>query len=68
MLLLLVCVTTLCGAVHTNAVAHRGASGQFPENTIKAFQEAEKQGAEWFEWDAQLSIDGVVSGPPSSPH
>ena len=47
-------------AVHTNAVAHRGASADFPQNTTKAFQEAEKQGAEWIEFDARVTSDNVV--------
>jgi glycerophosphoryl diester phosphodiesterase len=40
-------------------IAHRGASAERPENTIAAFDEARRQGAEAFELDVQLSKDGV---------
>lgn len=39
-------------------VAHRGASGQAPENTIAAIDEAVRQGADFVEVDAQLCKDG----------
>ena len=58
-----VCVVVLIGSVcgvYTNCVAHRGASGEYPENTITAFKAAEAQGAEWIEFDTQISNDGVV--------
>lgn len=41
-------------------IAHRGASAVAPENTVAAFEEAIKQGADWFELDCQLSADGKV--------
>ncbi|MGD9638249.1 MAG: glycerophosphodiester phosphodiesterase [Alphaproteobacteria bacterium] len=40
-------------------VAHRGFSGQFPENTLTSFREAALNGAKWVELDVMLSKDGV---------
>ncbi len=40
-------------------VAHRGASGEAPENTFAAFQRAIEQGADAIECDVHLSADGV---------
>ena len=40
-------------------VAHRGASGEFPENTILAFRNGLDQGADALEFDVRLSADGV---------
>lgn len=40
-------------------IAHRGASGEAPENTIEAFELAAKQGASWVELDVQLTRDLV---------
>lgn len=42
---------------HIAVVAHRGASGDFPENTASAFQEAIRLGVEAIEFDVQLSRD-----------
>jgi glycerophosphoryl diester phosphodiesterase len=39
---------------------HRGASGHTPENTIAAFREALEAGADWIEFDVQLSADGEL--------
>lgn len=39
--------------------AHRGASDQFPENTLLAFKEAIKVGARFFEFDIHKTKDGV---------
>lgn len=39
-------------------VAHRGASGYAPENTIAAFEQAIAQGAHFVEVDVQLTADG----------
>ena len=39
--------------------AHRGASIDAPENTLAAFELAERQGADGIELDVQLSRDGV---------
>lgn len=40
--------------------AHRGYSAQYPENTMKAFKEAEKAGADGIELDVQLTKDGEI--------
>lgn len=39
--------------------AHRGASGQAPENTLAAIRLAAEQGARWIEIDVNISRDGV---------
>lgn len=41
-------------------IAHRGASGQAPENTLPAFRLAVEQGADAIELDAMLTRDGEV--------
>ena len=41
-------------------IAHRGASGDRPENTLPAFEEAIAQGADMIETDLHLSRDGVI--------
>jgi len=41
-------------------IAHRGASGNFPENTVCAFRAAIDAGAEMCELDVQLSRDGAI--------
>ena len=41
-------------------VAHRGASQVAPENTLGAFQAAERQGAWWVEFDVSLLGDGTA--------
>jgi glycerophosphoryl diester phosphodiesterase len=40
-------------------IAHRGASGRFPENTLLAFREAVAAGADAIELDVHLCGDGV---------
>jgi glycerophosphoryl diester phosphodiesterase len=40
-------------------VAHRGASGEAPENTLAAFDLALRQGARGIELDVHLSSDGI---------
>lgn len=40
-------------------IAHRGASGSAPENTLPAFELAVRQGADAFELDVRLTRDGV---------
>ncbi|MBN8554823.1 MAG: hypothetical protein J0L93_05205 [Deltaproteobacteria bacterium] len=41
-------------------IAHRGYSSAFPENTMLAFDEAMKAGADGFECDLRLTSDGRV--------
>ena len=41
-------------------IAHRGASGTSPENTLAAFRRAEALGSDMIELDVQLSRDGAV--------
>ena len=41
-------------------VAHRGASGTAPENTLSAFKKAVADGAPWVELDVKLTRDGVA--------
>jgi glycerophosphoryl diester phosphodiesterase len=41
-------------------IAHRGASGHFPENSRLAFEKAIAAGADMIELDCQLSADGHV--------
>lgn len=40
-------------------IAHRGASGHAPENTLAAFELAEREGADAFELDVRLTLDGA---------
>ena len=40
--------------------AHRGASHDFPEMTMAAYEAAVKQGADGFECDLRLTKDGVA--------
>jgi glycerophosphoryl diester phosphodiesterase len=44
---------------HTTIIAHRGASGEFPENTLAAYRAAVEIGSDYFELDARLSREGV---------
>jgi glycerophosphoryl diester phosphodiesterase len=41
-------------------IAHRGASGKFPENTKRAFEKAIEAGADMIELDCQMTEDGHV--------
>jgi glycerophosphoryl diester phosphodiesterase len=41
-------------------IAHRGASGSRPENTLEAFRHARALGADWVELDVRRSADGVL--------
>src|SRR5688572_26281908 len=41
-------------------IAHRGASGVAPENTLAAFRRAIEDGAEGIEFDVRLAKDGVA--------
>ncbi|MGC4046050.1 MAG: glycerophosphodiester phosphodiesterase [Armatimonas sp.] len=42
-------------------IAHRGASADAPENTVKAFDLAIQRGADLIETDLRLTSDGVVA-------
>jgi len=46
--------------VTTAVIAHRGASGTAPENTLAAFRRAVDVGADMIELDVQLARDGTV--------
>lgn len=48
------------GAHEMMAIAHRGYSARFPENSRAAFEAAIRAGADYVEMDARLSADGVV--------
>jgi len=41
-------------------IAHRGAAGKAPENTLTSLRQAINDGADWIEIDVQESIDGEV--------
>ena len=43
----------------TKVIAHRGFSGEYPENTLLAFRKAIEAGCDGIELDVQLSGDGV---------
>jgi len=42
-----------------NVIAHRGASGYCPENTVASFEEGIRLGAKGIEFDIRLTADGV---------
>lgn len=44
----------------TEVTAHRGASGDYPENTMSAFRGAAELGADWIELDVQQTKDGRI--------
>ena len=44
----------------TEVTAHRGASYDYPENTMAAFRGAVEQGADWIELDVQQTKDGKI--------
>jgi len=44
----------------TVVIGHRGASADFPENTLDAFAGAAAQGADWVELDVRATSDGVL--------
>jgi glycerophosphoryl diester phosphodiesterase len=51
---------TIGGQAAVLNIAHRGASGTFPENTLSAFRAAIEAGAEMCELDVQLTRDRKV--------
>ena len=46
-------------AIMPQITAHRGASGNAPENTLAAIRLAAEQGAKWIEIDVNISRDGI---------
>ncbi len=50
----------LLAASLTSVIAHRGASGNAPENTIASLRAAAQLGARWVEVDAKLTADDEV--------
>ena len=44
----------------TKLLGHRGFSGNYPENTMLAFQKAIEAGADGVELDVQFSKDGKL--------
>ena len=54
-----ICLPSDEGNTLTQVIAHRGASLDFPENTLSAFQAACIPGVSAIEFDVQLSRDGV---------
>jgi glycerophosphoryl diester phosphodiesterase len=48
------------GGAAPRIVAHRGASGTAPENTLVALERARAAGAQWVEVDVQRTADGVL--------
>ncbi|WP_139991854.1 glycerophosphodiester phosphodiesterase [Paenibacillus paridis] len=60
------CAVLIVSAANPNTpegflvIAHRGASGNEPENTMAAFEEAERLGSDYIEFDVQLSKDGEL--------
>ncbi len=47
-------------ARNIEVTAHRGASADYPENTMSAFVGAKKLGADWVELDVQQTKDGKI--------
>jgi glycerophosphoryl diester phosphodiesterase len=52
-------MTALIPPFHQTIIAHRGAAGYAPENTIRAFNEAFLRGAKWVEFDVMLAACGT---------
>lgn len=46
--------------LHNGVTAHRGNSGEFPENTIPAFESGIEVGADWLELDIFRTADGKL--------
>lgn len=42
-------------------IAHRGASGAYPENTVEAFRAARRMGADMVELDVRRTSDGLLA-------
>ena len=50
----------LRGSAKKWAIAHRGGSAEYPENTIEAFRNAVKLGCDMLEMDVQCTRDGQI--------
>jgi glycerophosphoryl diester phosphodiesterase len=48
------------GTAENGVTAHRGNSGEYPENTLSAFESAILLGADWIELDVLRTKDGFV--------
>src|SRR5713101_9142502 len=46
--------------VRPRAIAHRGASGHYPENTMAAFKAARDLGVPYIELDVHMTRDGEI--------
>ncbi len=75
LLLLTLCIALFCRAAHAQTnflrngvTAHRGNSGERPENTLSAFESAIAVGADWIELDVYLTKDRqlVVTHDPDT--
>lgn len=53
-------LNSIPGSNNTMIIAHRGAAGKAPENTIVSMRHAIQDGADWLEIDVQETIDGEV--------
>ena len=53
-------VNAVPGQHEVSIIAHRGAAGAAPENTLAAFERALDDGTDWIELDVQESADGEV--------
>jgi glycerophosphoryl diester phosphodiesterase len=47
--------------LQTAIIAHRGASADYPENTVEAFRAAATLGANWVELDVRRTADGALA-------
>jgi len=47
--------------LQTTIIAHRGASADYPENTVEAFRAAGTLGADWVELDVRRTVDGALA-------
>ncbi len=59
-LFLLLASSAFAAERDTTIIAHRGASGHAPENTLAAFRKAVEAGSDFFELDCRLTKDGHV--------
>lgn len=53
------CLTPLSvPPVKVHVIAHRGASGNYPDHTLESYRAAFLEGADWIEIDVQCTADG----------